>query len=96
MHERNRHATVCRRTQDWRTKGTNILPESGTYVRTQQLGLSVYISWCFVLQYEDPKRELFPEVMNLKQMIANFTIGKEVSLLFHGAPSCRSERPVLK
>ncbi|CAM9733939.1 unnamed protein product, partial [Sphacelaria rigidula] len=31
-------------------------------------------------QYEDPKRELFPEVVNLKQMIANFGMGKEVIL----------------
>lgn len=29
-------------------------------------------------QYEEPKRELFPEVLHLKQMIANFSIGKEV------------------
>lgn len=31
-----------------------------------------------LLQYEEPKRELFPEVMNLKQMISNFSISKEV------------------
>lgn len=30
-------------------------------------------------QYEDPKRELFPEVVHLKQMIANFRMGREVS-----------------
>lgn len=29
-------------------------------------------------QYEEPKRELFPEVLQLKQMISNFSIGKEV------------------
>lgn len=35
-----------------------------------------FIGWrC---QYEEPKRELFPEVLHLKQMIANFGIGKEV------------------
>ncbi|CAM9264204.1 unnamed protein product, partial [Ascophyllum nodosum] len=28
-------------------------------------------------QYEDPTRELFPEVLNFKQMIANFTMTKE-------------------
>ncbi|CAM9194930.1 unnamed protein product [Ectocarpus fasciculatus] len=31
-------------------------------------------------QYDNPKRELFPEVLNLKQMISNFGIGKEVLL----------------
>lgn len=30
------------------------------------------------MQYEDPKRELFPEVLHLKQMIANFGMGTEV------------------
>lgn len=38
---------------------------------------------CFLhtRQYEDPKRELFPEVVNLKQMIANFGMGKEVGIV---------------
>ncbi|CAM9146216.1 unnamed protein product, partial [Ectocarpus sp. 12 AP-2014] len=31
-------------------------------------------------QYDNPKRELFPEVLHLKQMISNFGIGKEVLL----------------
>ncbi|CAM9675104.1 unnamed protein product, partial [Laminaria digitata] len=31
-------------------------------------------------QYEDPNRDLFPEVLNLKQMISNFGMGKEVLL----------------
>ncbi|CAN0227561.1 unnamed protein product [Pylaiella littoralis] len=37
-------------------------------------------------QYEEPKRELFPEVLHLKQMISNFGIGKEVLLFvdLHG------------
>ncbi|CAB1120211.1 unnamed protein product [Ectocarpus sp. CCAP 1310/34] len=31
-------------------------------------------------QYDNPKRELFPEVLHLKQMISNFGIGNEVLL----------------
>lgn len=37
--------------------------------------------YLYLEQYEDPKRELFPEVLNLKQMIANFSMTKEASRL---------------